>query len=164
MNTRVFSSVILAALAALAFAATPGSADAQAFESDREFESRIKSEIRSVRRRIEKFREELTGDNATEPGRRGTGLYPGIVARLQGLEKRCDFQEEYVERMAPSSMRSPYDVQRERNAIRDDIRMVQRELGRIKNDMEKLDEESEKEDRERAEREALEKEIMEEEW
>lgn len=164
MNTRVFGNLALAAFAAMFFAAVPCTADAQAFETDREFEQRIKSEIRAVRRRIEKFREELTGDQVTGPGRRGAGLTPGIVSRLQGLEKRCDFQEEYVERMAPSSMRSPYEVQRERDAIRDDIRMVNRELGRIRKEMGKLDEEAEREERERAEREALEKEIMEEEW
>ena len=147
-----------------ALAIAPGTANGQAFETDREFENSIKADIRQMRRRIEKFRKELTGEDVIEPGQRSTGLYPGIISRLQGLEKRCDFQEEYVRRMTPSSMRSPYEVQRDRQAVRDDIRNVGRELSRIKKDMGKIDEEAAREERERLEREALEEEIMKEKW
>ena len=164
LGISTLTALVGAAIVALGLAAVPNTASAQVYETDHEFESRIKAEIRSVRRRIEKFRKELTGEDVVEPGRRGTGLYPGAISRLKGLEERCDFQEQYVERMTPSSMRSPYEVERERQAVRDDIRNVQRELSRIKRDMDKLDEEVLEEERKRAEADALDADIMKEEW
>jgi hypothetical protein len=159
-----FAAIVSVALVALVWSLTPGTASAQRYETDHEFERKTLSEIRSVRRRIQKFREELMGDSPAEPGRRGTGHYPGVISRLEGLEKRCDFQEDYVRRMGPSSMRTEQQVYYERQAVLEDIRNVRAEIGRIKRDMQRIDEETEKADRERAEREALEEEIMKEEW
>jgi len=164
LRVSIFSALATAALVVVTFSAAPNTASAQGFETDNAFERRALSEINSVRRRLEKFREELTGDAPDEPGRRSTGSYPGIVGRILGLEKRCDQQEEYVRRMLPSSMRSDYEVQRERRAILDDIRNVRMEIGRLKKSMKKIDEGAEKADQEKAEREALEEEIMQEEW
>ncbi len=61
-------------------------------------------------------------------------------------------------------MKSDQQVYYERQAVLEDIRNVRMEISRIKRDMEKIDEETEKAERERAEREALEEEIMKEEW
>ncbi len=66
--------------------------------------------------------------------------------------------------MGSSSMKSDQQVYYERQAVLEDIRNVRMEISRIKRDMEKIDEETEKAERERAEREALEEEIMKEEW
>lgn len=164
LGPSTFTSLIGAALVALALGALPDTADAQRYESDHEFERKTLSDIRSLRRRIQKFREELTEDSPAEPGRRGKGLYPGIISRLEGLEKRCDFQEDYVRRMGPSSMRTERQVYYERQAVINDINNVRSELNRITRDMKNIDEETEKTERERAEREALEEEIMKEEW
>jgi hypothetical protein len=164
MQSRIITTPLFAAVLVLVLVALPDTADGQRLETDHEFERSTLSTIRSVRRRIQKFREELTEDSPAEPGRRSTGLYPGIISRLEGLEKRCDYQEEYVRRMGPSSIKNDRQVYYERQAVLDDIFNVRSELNRIKRDMQKIDEDAEKAERERAEREALEEEIMKEEW
>lgn len=164
LRSPALATVLVAFLAGIVLSAAPVTAGAQAYDSDRDFERKALSDIRSVRRRIQKFREQLTGDAPAEPGRRAQGLYPGIVSRLEGLEKRCDDQEEYVRHMMPSSMNTDQRVYYERQTILNDIRNVQAEFGRIKRELNRLDEEAEQAERERAEREALEEEIMKEEW
>lgn len=122
------------------------------YESDSAFERRMHSQIRRLERKVDDAIEEL-----------GVG-HPNITTRLSGLKQRCAYQKEFLRRIRMTAGGSETDRLYARQALEEDIRMVERELRKIEKDSTKLDEKDIAEEQERLDREALEEEIMQEEW